>query len=121
MEHPGTAGEAAGHRYPKYVTWFDFPLHHTWIGPETSAAEKNAALEFQRYLLSPDVQAKAVSYGLRPASSSVSVDQPDSPFTRWADQGVVPICCRAPRAAARSPDRDVLLALLRWFDLNVAQ
>ena len=78
-----------------------------------------AALEFQRYLLSPEVQAKAVAYGLRPANSSVSVDQPDSPFTRWADQGVVPIVSRT--EAMRSPDRDVLLALLRWFDLNVAQ
>jgi hypothetical protein len=27
-----------------------------------------------------------------------------------------------PRTTAmRSPDRDVLMALLRWFDLNVAQ
>ncbi|MCB0199181.1 MAG: substrate-binding domain-containing protein [Caldilineae bacterium] len=104
--------------YPKYVTWFDFPFT-TWIGPETSAAEKNAALEFQRYLLSPEVQAQAVAYGLRPVNAEVSVDQPDSPFTRWADQGVVPIVSRT--EAMRSPDRDVLLALLRWFDLNVAQ
>lgn len=111
-------GEPLDIFYPKYVTWFDFPFT-TWIGPETSAAEKNAALEFQRYLLSPEVQAKAVAYGLRPANSSVSVDQPDSPFTRWADQGVVPIVSRT--EAMRSPDRDVLLALLRWFDLNVAQ
>lgn len=111
-------GEALDIFYPKYVTWFDFPFT-IWMGPETSAAEKNAALEFQRYLLSPDVQAKAVGYGLRPVNASVSVDQPNSPFTRWAEQGVVPIVSRTD--AMRSPDRDVLLALLRWFDLNVGR
>jgi hypothetical protein len=104
--------------YPKYVTWFDFPFT-IWMGPETTAAEKNAALEFQRYLLSPEVQAKAVGNGLRPVNSEVSVDQPNSPFTQWAGQGVAPIVSRTD--AMRSPDRDVLLSLLRWFDLNVAQ
>jgi hypothetical protein len=111
-------GEALEIFYPKYVTWFDFPFT-IWMGPETSAAEKNAALEFQRYLLSPEVQAEAVGFGLRPVNASVSVDQPDSPFTRWAEQGVVPIVSRTD--AMRSPDRDVLLALLRWFDLNVGR
>jgi ABC-type glycerol-3-phosphate transport system substrate-binding protein len=111
-------GEPLSVFYPKYVTWFDFPFT-TWMGPETTAAEKNAALEFQRYLLSPEVQAKAVGYGLRPVNSAVSVDQPDSPFTRWANQGVASIVSRTD--AMRSPDRDVLLALLRWFDLNVGQ
>jgi hypothetical protein len=104
--------------YPKYVTWFDFPFT-VWMGPETTALEKNAALAFQSYLLSDDVQAKAVTYGLRPANSSVSVDQSDSPFARWADQGVASIVSRT--EAMRSPDRDVLLALLRWFDLNVSR
>ncbi len=95
-------GEALEIFYPKYVTWFDFPFT-IWMGPETSAAEKNAALEFQRYLLSPDVQAKAVGSGLRPVNAAVSVDQPDSPFTRWAEQGVAPIVSRTD--AMRSPDR----------------
>lgn len=111
-------GEPLAVFYPKYVTWFDFPFT-VWIGPETTAAQKNAALEFQRYLLSPEVQVKAVGYGLRPVNPSVSVDQPNSPFTRWAAQGVVPIVSRTD--AMRSPDREVLLALLRWFDLNVGR
>ena len=111
-------GEALQIFYPKYVTWFDFPFT-IWMGPETTATEKNAALEFQRYLLSPEVQSKAVGDGLRPVNSEVSVDQPNSPFTQWAGQGVAPIVSRTD--AMRSPDRDVLLSLLRWFDLNVAQ
>jgi len=105
-------------RYPKYVTWFDFPFS-VWMGSETSAAEKNAALEFQKYLLSKAVQEKAVGYGLRPVNADVTVDQPNSPFTKWKDAGITPVVQRT--SAMRSPDRDVLQALLRWFDLNVAQ
>ncbi|NLT41921.1 MAG: solute-binding protein, partial [Anaerolineae bacterium] len=30
--------------YPEYITWFDFPFT-IWMGQETTAAEKNAALE----------------------------------------------------------------------------
>ncbi len=105
-------------RYPKYVTWFDFPFT-VWMGSETSAAEKNAALEFQKYLLSQTVQEKAVNYGLRPVNADVSINGPDSPFAKWKDAGITPVVQRT--SAMRSPDRDVLQALLRWFDLNVAQ
>jgi hypothetical protein len=105
--------------YPQYLTWFDFPFT-VWVGPETSALEKNAALEFQRFLLSPEQQQKAPAYGLRPANPDVAVDAgDDSLFVKWADQGVQPVVPRT--TAMRSPDRDVLLTLLRWFELNVAQ
>ena len=105
-------------RYPKYVTWFDFPFT-VWMGQETTAQEKNAALEFEKYLLSPAVQAKAVAYGLRPANPEVSVAGEESPFVRWEAQGAMAVVPRTARM--RSPDRDVLMALLRWFDLNIAE
>jgi len=105
-------------RYPKYITWFDFP-YTIWMGEETSAGEKNAALEFERYLLTAEIQRQALSLGLRPASPEVAVDAPDSLFVRWQDQGVTIVVARTTRM--HSPDRDVLLALLRWFDLNVAE
>ncbi len=106
-------------RYPKYVTWFDFPFS-VWMGPETTAQEKNAALEFEAYLLQKDVQTKAVSYGLRPVHPDVGVMQvPNSLFAQWQKQGVVAVVPRT--SAMRSPSRDVLQALLRWFDLNVAK
>lgn len=104
--------------YPKYVTWFDFPFT-IWMGPETTALEKNAALEFEKYLLSKEVQTQAIGYGLRPVSGQISVDQPGSPFAEWRDNGVTPVVERA--TAMRNPSRDVLLALLRWFDLNIAR
>jgi Ca-activated chloride channel family protein len=105
--------------YPQYVSWFDFPFT-VWVGPETSALKKNAALEFQRFLLSEEQQRAALAYGLRPANPNVPVDaSEESLFVTWQDRGVQPV---APRTTAmRSPDRDVLLALLRWFELNVGQ
>jgi hypothetical protein len=103
--------------YPEYVTWFDFPFT-VWMGPETTALEKNAALEFEKYLLSEDVQKKALAYGLRPANPAVPVSGEGSLFDQWAEQGVLGVVPRT--TAMRSPDRDVLQALLRWFDLNVA-
>jgi ABC-type Fe3+ transport system substrate-binding protein len=103
--------------YPEYVTWFDFPFT-VWMGPETTALEKNAALEFEKYLLSEEVQKKALAFGLRPANSQVALTGEGSLFDQWASQGVLGIVPRS--TAMRAPDRDVLQALLRWFDLNVA-
>jgi hypothetical protein len=103
--------------YPEYVTWFDFPFT-VWMGPETTAQEKNAALDFQKYLLTEPVQKQALAYGLRPANSAVPVTGQGSLFDQWASQGVMGVVPRT--TAMRSPDRDVLQALLRWFDLNVA-
>lgn len=112
-------GEPLSIRYPTYVTWFDFPMS-IWIGPETSALQKNAALEFERYLLSSEIQTSAVAYGLRPVSAEIAVaDVADSPFADWSNQGAAAVVPRT--SAMRSPDRDVLQALLRWFELNVAR
>ncbi|MFH1085618.1 MAG: hypothetical protein V1772_07635 [Chloroflexota bacterium] len=103
-------------RYPQYITWFDFP-YSIWMGDETSAAEKNAALEFERFLLTPEVQTLAVAQGLRPANTEVPIDGADTLFSRWQGQGATIVVPRTTRMYP--PDRDVLLALLRWFDLNV--
>lgn len=103
-------------RYPQYITWFDFP-YTIWMGDETTALEKNAALEFERYLLTPEIQQLAIAEGLRPANAEVPIDGADSLFVRWQEQGATAVVPRA--TSMRSPDRDVLLAFLRWFDLNV--
>jgi Ca-activated chloride channel family protein len=103
-------------RYPKYITWFDFP-YTIWMGEETSALEKNAALEFERYLLKPEVQRLAIARGLRPANPEVPITEGDSLFVKWQEQGVTTVVPRS--TSMHSPDREVLLALLRWFDLNI--
>jgi len=104
--------------YPEYVTWFDFPFT-VWMGPETTAAEKDAALQFENYLLSSDVQKAAVQDGLRPVTAGVDVTQGDNLFTRWKNQGVESVVPRTTRMD--SPTRDVLQALLRWYALNISQ
>lgn len=104
--------------YPEYVTWFDFPLS-IWMGPETTASEKNAALQFEQFLLTPDMQKIAVQSGLRPVINGVSVTEGNTLFNQWKNQGVEEVVPRTTRMA--SPSRDVLLALLRWFDLNVGK
>lgn len=109
-------GEPLRIYYPRYVTWFDFPFT-VWMGPETSALEKNAALAFEQYLLSPEVQQKAVAYGLRPANPKVAVQEGESLFVRYEERGVRAVVPRTD--AMRSPDREVLLALLRWYELNL--
>jgi hypothetical protein len=40
-------------------------------------------------------------------------------FAKWQSQGVEAVVPRTTRMA--SPSRDVLLALLRWYDLNVGK
>ena len=104
--------------YPKYLTWFDFPFT-IWMGTETSAAEKNAALQFEKYLLSTPIQAAAATRGFRPANAEVSIAGSDSLFVKWQGQGASAKVAGTSRM--RAPDRDTLQALLRWFDLNVAK
>lgn len=104
--------------YPKYLTWFDFPFT-IWMGPETSAAEKNAALQFEKYLLTAPVQSEAIKRGLRPANTEVSISGSDTLFAKWKDQGALVVVPRTTRM--RPPDRETLRALLRWFDLNVGK
>jgi len=105
-------------RYPKYVTWFDFPFS-IWVGPETTAAEKNAALQFQQFLLTPEIQKLAVEQGLRPVNNQVSITEGQNLFVQWKGQGIEAVVPRTTRMA--TPSRDVLQALLRWFDLNVGK
>jgi len=105
--------------YPDYLTWHDFP-YSVWVGPETSALQKNAAIDFETYLLAEPQQKRALAYGLRPANANVKVDAiPESLFTQWANQGVLPVVPRA--TSMKSPDRDVLTTLLRWYELNVVK
>lgn len=102
--------------YPEYTTWFDFPFA-IWVGPETSALEKSGALAFQSYLLSEAEQRKAVEFGLRPVTAGVMVHAGDDSLTAdWEKLGME---WEVPNAEAMlAPSRDVVLALLRWYELN---
>ena len=105
--------------YPDFLTWHDFP-YAVWVGPETSALQKNAAIDFEQYLFAEPQQKQALIYGLRPANPNVAVDAiPESLFVKWKDQGILPVI-KSP-TSMKNPDRDVLTNLLRWYQLNVVQ
>ncbi|MCS6801280.1 MAG: substrate-binding domain-containing protein [Chloroflexota bacterium] len=99
-------------QYPDPITWFDFPFA-IYMGPETPAAEKNAALDFKRYLLSVEQQQNALRYGLRPANPDVPMNVEGSLIARWSAMGFreqVPSASRM-RPASRSG----VVELLNWF------
>ncbi len=105
--------------YPSVTTWFDFPFA-IWVGPETSALQKNAALAFQEFLLSEAQQLKALEFGLRPVDRGVAVDAAaDSLFVRWQRLGVQKEVSTDDEM--RPARRDVLSVLARWRDLNEGQ
>ena len=64
------AGEPFEVVYPDPIAWFDFPFA-IYMGKETSAEEKEAALDFKSYLLTADQQAAALEFGLRLHVSNV--------------------------------------------------
>lgn len=105
--------------YPEATTWFDFPFA-IWVGPETSALQKNAALAFQEFLLSEAQQLKALEFGLRPVDPELPVDAAaGSLFERWQRLGVEKEVLSVEEI--RPARRDVLSALARWWDLNEGQ
>ncbi|RKH65545.1 ABC transporter substrate-binding protein [Corallococcus interemptor] len=105
--------------YPPVTLWSDHPaavLQADWVTPE----QREAALEWVTFLRSPEVQARALAFGFRPADPSVPLktQDADNPFTRLAAQGIrvdVP-------PAADVPDASVLRTLLNlWSRMGVGR
>ena len=96
--------------YPDPIAWFDFP-YAVYMGPETSAVEKAAALDFKRFLLSTSQQRTALDFGLRPANPSVS--SAGGLFERYSDLGVEGRISSASRM--RQASRSGLDALTQWY------
>ena len=106
-------------RYPRFTTMFDFPFA-IWVGPETSAIQKEGALAFQQFLLSEAQQRRALTHGLRPVNREMQLADADvNPFVQWRKLGVQDDLPGT--QAMASPNREVLLAVLRWYDQHVAQ
>ena len=102
--------------YPKVTTWFDFPFA-IWVGPETSAMQKNAALAFQSFLLSEGQQRRALAFGLRPADSSLPVSAAEgSLFEKWRRLGVEDNVSSVD--VIQPLNRELLSALLRRQEIN---
>ena len=97
--------------YPDPIAWFDFP-YAIYTGKETSAEEKQAALDFKEYLLSAVQQSAALDLGLRPACFECSSE--GGLIAELRNQGVL---ATIPSARMRPPSRKVLEALTRWYAL----
>ncbi len=87
--------------YPKYNYMNDNPyyvLNVPWSTPDQRAA----AQTFGNFLLTKEVQARALADGFRPASAAVSITDPDSPWTQFAANGLQPkpdcTFCESPSA-----------------------
>jgi ABC-type sulfate transport system substrate-binding protein len=68
----GRAGQALRIVYPQYNLYSDHPLcliDH----PAITAAQRDAAHEFQDFLLSPEIQKLALTYGFRPSDLNIPI------------------------------------------------
>ncbi|MBN1484442.1 MAG: substrate-binding domain-containing protein [Chloroflexia bacterium] len=86
---PGRWGNTLRVFYPELNLWNDHPFC-VLLADWTSADQKDAALEFQRYLLNQEIQEEALRYGFRPANVDVPVinTDPDNPFNQHQEQGL---------------------------------
>lgn len=73
--------------YPEYNSWNDSPyyiLNATW----STEDQRKAAAKFLDFLLSEPAQRQSIVHGFRPANPSVPTRTPDSPWTRFAGNGI---------------------------------
>jgi len=99
--------------YPSVVLWLDYP-YAIYVSEKSTALEKDAALLFQKYLVSEPQQQAALKLGFRPGNPDIPILGADSPFTRFQDTG---LRAQLPRGtAARLPDRSVWITLQQFFN-----
>ena len=90
--------------YPEFPVMFDFPIL-AWESTSVTTEERAAIQAFADYVLSSDVQATLIEYGLRDANGTF----PEStvsplPATPYLDNAVQP-----------PTDRSAIQALLTWY------
>ena len=73
--------------YPRNNVWNDNPFY-VIKAPWTSPSQQRAAGVFCDFLLSETAQRKALEHGFRPGNTNVPVLGPDSPFTKYAGNGL---------------------------------
>src|SRR5262249_32969043 len=64
--------------YPEPNTWNEHPYYVLAV-PWSDAAQREAAGEFLKFLMSEPIQKRALDHGFRPGNPSVSVRFPESP------------------------------------------
>jgi len=95
----GRSGEFAV-IYPEKNMWNDNPYYRLNV-EWSSKDQRDATKVFQDFLLSERIQKRAVQEGFRPANLAVSLKGSESPFTKYAPNGIkldLPIVCDPPKA-----------------------
>jgi len=101
--------------YPRLNLWNDHPFC-VLLADWSSADQKDAALQFQRFLLGEESQQQALHYGFRPANVDVPVinDDPENPFNQYQDLGLQ---VKIPRInLVEVPSAEVILELQVFFN-----
>jgi ABC-type Fe3+ transport system substrate-binding protein len=73
--------------YPERNFWNENP-YYVLDAPWSSPDQRKAASQFLDFLLSERVQKQALEHGFRPGNVAVPVKTPESPFSRYAANGV---------------------------------
>jgi ABC-type Fe3+ transport system substrate-binding protein len=112
----GTYGELRVF-YPPATVWSDHPfciLNAEWVEPEKVVAAKL----FMDFLTDYPAQESAVrDHGFRPVHPEVPLDMPNSPFTRYAENGIRMDLSDVPPVEV--PEGNVLNTLLEFWARNV--
>jgi ABC-type Fe3+ transport system substrate-binding protein len=86
--------------YPEYNAWNESPyyiVNASW----STADQRKAADAFLNFLLTEPIQKESLTHGFRPANPSVPVKFADSPFVKYAGNGVqvdLQKICEPPKA-----------------------
>ncbi len=73
--------------YPEYNAWNENPYYIVDV-PWSTPDQRKAAQTFLDFLLSDRIQREALVHGFRPANPNVPVKFPESPFVKYAGNGV---------------------------------
>ena len=105
--------------YPPALVWSDHPfcvLNADWVTPQQTQAAK----VFIDYITSQPAQNLALlKYGFRPADPSVKLEQPGSPFDRYAANGFKADLANIPQVEV--PAGNVLNTLREFWSRNVTR
>src|SRR5215475_13255127 len=86
--------------YPEYNAWNENP-YYIIDAPWSTPDQRKAAQTFLDFLLSDRIQREALVHGFRPANPNVPVKFADSPFVKYAGNGVqvdLQKICEPPKA-----------------------
>ena len=101
--------------YPPFNLWSENP-YYVLDTPWTTPAHQKAAQAFLKFLMSEPAQAKALEHGFRPGNPTVLIKKADSPFVRYAANGL----CIEVSSICEVPPPEVMDNLLESWIRNTA-